>query len=61
VLDKADGADRATLARLERIAPDKFAEASTRRSSKDIAALPKRINANLKRNAELLEQAKGLK
>lgn len=26
-----------------------------------IAALPKRINANLERNAELVKQAKGLK
>jgi hypothetical protein len=61
VLDKADGVDRATLARLERIAPDKIAEARSRRAIRDIAALPKRINANLKRNAELIKQAKGLK
>jgi hypothetical protein len=61
VIDKRDGVDRATLARLQRIAPDKFAEARTRRSIKEIAALPKRINANLKRNAELLKEAKGLK
>jgi hypothetical protein len=45
----------------KRIAPDKVAEARARHSSKEIAALPKRINGNLKRNAELLKQAKGLK
>ena len=61
IIDKKDGVDRATLARLQRIAPDKFAEARTRRSIKEIAALPKRINANLKRNAELMKAAKGLR
>jgi DNA repair exonuclease SbcCD ATPase subunit len=61
IVDKKDGLDRATVSRLQRIAPDRLAEARTRRSSKEIAALPKRINANLKRNAELLKEAKGLK
>lgn len=42
------------------IAPEKIAEARVRRSSKEIAALPKRINANMKRNAELVKLAKGL-
>jgi hypothetical protein len=60
IIDKRHGVDRATLARLQRIAPDKFAEARTRRSSKEIVALPKRINENLKRNAELIREAKGL-
>jgi hypothetical protein len=58
IIDKRNGVDRATLARLQRIAPDKFAEARTRRSIKEIAALPKRTNANLKRNAELIKAAK---
>jgi hypothetical protein len=61
IIDKRDGVDRATLSRLQRIAPDKIAEARARRSSKEIAALPKRINANLQRNAELLKETKGLK
>jgi predicted RNase H-like nuclease (RuvC/YqgF family) len=39
VLDKSDGVDRATLKRLERIAPDKFAEARTKRSRREIAPL----------------------
>jgi hypothetical protein len=60
VIDKRNGVDRATLKRLERIAPDKLAEARTRRSIKEITALPKRINANRKRNAELIRAAKGL-
>jgi hypothetical protein len=61
VVDKSDGLDRATLKRLDRIAPDRIAEARARRSMKEISALPKRINANLKRNAELIKQAKGLR
>ena len=60
IIDKTNGVDHATLARLERIAPDRAAEARTRRSIKEIAALPKRINENLKRNAELIKAAKGL-
>jgi hypothetical protein len=61
IIDKRAGVDRATLARLERIAPDKAAEVRARRCSKEIAALPKRINENLKRNAELIKKAKGLR
>jgi hypothetical protein len=60
IIDKKDGVDRATLTRLQRIAPDKVAEARARRSIKEVAALPKRINGNLKRNAELIKSAKGL-
>jgi hypothetical protein len=45
---------------LQRIAPDKFAEARTRRSNTEIGALPKRINNNLKRNPELIDAAEGL-
>jgi DNA-binding CsgD family transcriptional regulator len=60
IIDRKDGVDRATIRRLQRIAPDKIAETRARRSSKEIAALPKRINANLKRNAELIKAAKGL-
>jgi hypothetical protein len=60
IIDKKDGVDRATLARLQRIAPDKVAEARARRSIKEIGALPKRINENLKRNAALIKEAKGL-
>ena len=60
IIDK-DGVDRATISRLQRIAPDKIAEARTRRSSKEIATLPKRINENLRRNADLIKAAKGLR
>jgi hypothetical protein len=53
--------DRATIARLQGIALDRICEARTRRSSKEIAALPKRINADLKRNGELLKQGEGVR
>ena len=59
VIDKRDGVDRATLARLQRIAPDKFAEARTKASRRDIAALPKRINSNKESIAGLVKEAKG--
>jgi DNA repair exonuclease SbcCD ATPase subunit len=60
IVEKVDGVDRATLARLNCLAPDRAAEIRARRISKDRAALPKRINENLKRNAELIKGAKGL-
>ena len=61
IIGKKNGTDRATLKRLERIAPDKFVEARTRRAIKDIEALPATINENLKLAADLRKEAKGLK
>jgi hypothetical protein len=60
VIDKRDGVDRATLARLQRIAPDRFAEARMKRSRRDIAALPKRIASNKESIAGLVKEAKGV-
>jgi hypothetical protein len=60
VIDKKDGVDRATLGRLQRIAPDKFAEAKTKRSRRDIVALPKRIKSNKEGIASLVKEAKGV-
>jgi hypothetical protein len=61
VIDRKDGTDRATLMRLERIAPNKAAEARARRSRRDIASLPKRINRNVEAIAGLIKEAKGVK
>jgi hypothetical protein len=61
IVGKKNGTDRATLKRLERIAPDKLIEARARRAIKDIKALPATINANLKSAAELRKEAKGLR
>jgi hypothetical protein len=59
IVEKDAGVDRATLRRLERIAPDKFAEARQRARRKERAALPKRISETRKRGAELVKEAKG--
>ena len=62
IIDKADGIDRATLARLERIAPDKLAklkEARIRRLLRARDALPDKINESVERTGELLQRAKG--
>jgi hypothetical protein len=60
IVDKVDGVGRATLARLERIAPDKFEEARERSSKRMRSVLARRINETRKRSADLLKQAKGL-
>ena len=59
VIDKADGVDRATLARLEKIAPDKVAEALRRSNRKLRNTLPGRIDKLTKRGAELRKKLKG--
>lgn len=61
IIDKADGVDRATLARLKRIAPDKLAEAEERARKRLRDMLPRRITASLKQGARLLKAAKGLR
>ena len=61
IVDKSDGLDRATLARLERISPNRVAEARERANRKARAALPKRINEMQKRGATLIKRAKGLR
>ena len=52
--------DRATLARIQRIAPDMLAEAGERSRKRTRDALPRRINAALKDCAELRKRAKGI-
>jgi hypothetical protein len=47
------------MRRLERIAPDRFLEATLRRRKRSRDALPKRIEQTQKRGAELLREAKG--
>ena len=59
ILGKADGTDRATLARLQRIAPDKFAEARERMRQKARKSLPRQITAIHRQNVELIKRAKG--
>jgi len=60
IADKADGVDRATLARLERIAPDKFREARERSRQRMRDALPHQITLAHERGTDLVKQAKGL-
>jgi len=59
ILDKADGTDRATLARLKRIAPDKFAEARERMRQRARKSLPRQITALRRQSADLIKRAKG--
>jgi hypothetical protein len=58
IIDQADGVDRAALARLKRIAPDRLADAHERAARKQRAALPQRINAALNTSAALCKKAK---
>ena len=61
IIDKKDGVDRATLARLERRSPEKAAEAKQLAMQlRRIKALPKRVNAYLDRSKSLRSTAKGL-
>jgi hypothetical protein len=55
IIDKAAGVDRATLARLERIAPNVLAEAEGR------YVLPRRITEMHKSGVKLIKRAKGLR
>lgn len=61
IIEKRDGVDRATLARLARIAPDKLAEAKELMRKRGRDALPARISATLKQGAKLLKATKGLR
>lgn len=59
ITGKATGTDRATLARLKKIAPDKLAEARERANRRTRDALPGRINAMVKRGDALRKKLKG--
>jgi len=61
IIAKSNGTDRATMRRLERIAPDKFAEAKERSSKRTRDALPRRIKAFVGDGRDMLKEAKGLK
>jgi hypothetical protein len=61
IIDKRDGVDRATMARLARIAPDKLAEAKERMRRRSRDALPGRIAATLSGGKKLLKATKGLR
>ena len=61
IIDKKDGVDRATLVRLERIAPDRIAEAYANARRKTRKYLPARIAALEERAAILAKKAKGLR
>src|SRR5204863_3565681 len=58
ILDKGDGLDRNSVARLEKVAPDKLAEARVRRAKKMRDNLAKRINSTRKHGTELMKHAK---
>jgi hypothetical protein len=57
IIDKADGVDRATLARLQRIAPNKLAEARERMHRRARALIPRRVTELQKRGAKLRKKA----
>lgn len=58
IIDRADGVDRSTRARLAKIAPDKLADALERANRKLRNSLPGRINAMVKQGAELQKRLK---
>ncbi len=60
IIDKADGVDRASLARLKRIAPDKFAEARERIAKRTREAFPRRVAGMLKDAESLRKELKGI-
>jgi hypothetical protein len=60
ILGKEAGTDRATRKVLERVMPDRLAEASWKRKAKTRNALPKRINHSIRTGAALRKEAKGL-
>jgi DNA-binding IclR family transcriptional regulator len=57
---KADGTDRATTNRLQRIAVDKLADARVKARQRERDALPKRITQTRARGVELIKRSKGL-
>ncbi len=60
IIDKADGVDRATLARLKRIAPDKFAAARERVNRSGRKGFPRRIDEAIKEAKASIKELKGL-
>ena len=60
IIDKANGVDRATLARLKKITPDKFAEAHERVNRSVRKGFPKRIEEAIKSAEDLRKELKGL-
>jgi hypothetical protein len=61
ITEKAEGVDRATTARLQRIAPDRLAEAKERSRKRSREALPRRIAETRQQGADLLKTAEGLR
>ena len=62
IIGKAEGSDRATLARLERLAPETRAEViKHRREANDRRVVEKQVNGFMKTAPELRKRAKGLK
>lgn len=59
IVDKADGVDRTTLARLEKIAPEKIKEKLERANRKSRKYLPARINALIAEADSLKKKARG--
>lgn len=58
IIDRKDGLDRSTKARLAKIAPDRLKEAHERANRRMRNALPGRINAAFKQDAELRKRLK---
>jgi septation ring formation regulator EzrA len=65
IIDKKDGVDRATQARLERIAPDRITTTKQRALQRKLAGIPQRLKRLLKDmdrlTADLDKRAKGMK
>jgi hypothetical protein len=61
IVDKRDWKDRGTVARLERIAPNRLAEAEERSRKRVRDGLPRRITEMHKSGAKLIKRAKGLR
>jgi len=61
ILDQQDGVDRTTIKELQRIDPDRARERIWQAKRQMRQALPRRIAAVEKANAELRKEAKGLK
>lgn len=60
ITGRDDHRDRTTRKRLERIAPDRAAEAHERAQRRSQAALPQRVGRVLQEGAALAKEARGL-
>ena len=60
ITEKAGGVDRATMARLKRIAPDRWELARQRISRRGRADIEKRLNDDLRSNDAVLKEARSL-